>query len=244
MLSLTKVPGHPIWHIQSPHRFELALTFLRMQEYQESPNDRFAGKVFTLDEYMNWYMREMTKKAEVLSYPTDMHRYATTEKFWDAFARKRAGMNGAFTYGADWSGFNVKALAVRAVYEHFRPHTVWENELFVLLNACRVFEEERFYLIGTCIGETDKVFEHELRHGLFGVSIGYRTDVLAVLEKFPVVAFRERLAKDYGAEVLEDEVHAFALTGYGDTYGKPETDEMRALAAALKVVEAKYLPST
>jgi hypothetical protein len=196
MLSISKVAGHPIWHIQSPHRFELALAFLRMQEYQESPNNRFRGKVFTLDAYMDWYMRETTSK----HMPDD-----------------------AFTYGRDWVGFNVRAYAVDAVARLFRPHTVWEQALFALIDREHVREEEECYLIGTRIGETPNVFEHELRHGLFGVNARYRAEVLAVLDRFPVLAFRERLAKDYAREVLDDEVQAYALTGYGDTYGKTET---------------------
>lgn len=217
MLSISRVSGHPIWHIESPHRFELALTFLRIQEYQESPNKYFRGKVFTLDAYMDWYMRQ----------PANKHT-----------------LDGAFTYGTDWSGFNVQSWAVDAVARLFLPHTVWEQALFALLDRAHVREEKEFYLIGTQIGETENVFEHELRHGLFGVNTQYRAEILATLDRFPVLAFRERLAKDYAAEVLDDEVQAYALTGYGDIYGKPETTEMRLLTEVLKRVEAKYLPSS
>ncbi len=242
MLSITKVAGYPIWHIQSPHRHELALTFLRMQEFQESPNERFCGKVFTLDEYMDWYMQCGVEKNDAAAHSCELNQISTDEWALNAFARKRAGKNGAFTYAADWSGFNVKSLAVQAVHQQFAPHTIWEKALFGLLEDMRVLSETQFYLIGTQSGETSDFFEHELRHGLFGVCGEYRNEVLTVLEQFRVDAFRARLAVDYGEDVLDDEVHAYALTGYGNTYGKPETEEMRALTAALKMVEVKYLP--
>jgi len=34
---------------------ELARSFLRFQEYYESPNDQFRGKIFTLGSYKHWY---------------------------------------------------------------------------------------------------------------------------------------------------------------------------------------------
>jgi len=37
-------------------QYELAATFLRFQEYYESP--KFKGKAFSLEEYMDWYAKE------------------------------------------------------------------------------------------------------------------------------------------------------------------------------------------
>lgn len=46
---------------------ELARSFLRFQEYYESPNDQFRGKVFTLGQYKHWY----EQKYGWFSYETD-----------------------------------------------------------------------------------------------------------------------------------------------------------------------------
>ena len=40
-------------------QYELASTFLRVQEHYESP--RFHGRIFTLEEYMDWYAAENGK---------------------------------------------------------------------------------------------------------------------------------------------------------------------------------------
>jgi hypothetical protein len=46
----------PIYHISFASQYLLAATFLRFQEYYESP--KFSGKFFTLEEYMDWYAVE------------------------------------------------------------------------------------------------------------------------------------------------------------------------------------------
>lgn len=44
---------YPIHHVSFPTRHLVTSTFLRFQEHYESPE--FAGKAFTLEEYMDWY---------------------------------------------------------------------------------------------------------------------------------------------------------------------------------------------
>lgn len=39
------------------NQYDITSTFLRFQEHYESPE--FAGKIFTLEEYKNWYTKEM-----------------------------------------------------------------------------------------------------------------------------------------------------------------------------------------
>lgn len=47
-----------ILHVTFPTQQELASTFLRFQEYYESPNPMFKRKIFTLGEYRIWYAEE------------------------------------------------------------------------------------------------------------------------------------------------------------------------------------------
>jgi len=46
---------YPIFLLSFPDQHLLASTFLRFQEYYESP--RFRGRTFTWEEYMDWYAR-------------------------------------------------------------------------------------------------------------------------------------------------------------------------------------------
>lgn len=45
-----------IYHIRAENRYQLTSTFMRMQEFYESP--KFRGKVFGIEEYMDWYASE------------------------------------------------------------------------------------------------------------------------------------------------------------------------------------------
>ena len=45
-----------IYHVNVPTQEELASTFLRFQEFYESP--KFRGKIFSLEEYARWYAAE------------------------------------------------------------------------------------------------------------------------------------------------------------------------------------------
>ena len=52
-LEIRRVTRYPIWHAYYADQRTLALAFVRMQEFYESP--RFCGRVFTLEEFSTWY---------------------------------------------------------------------------------------------------------------------------------------------------------------------------------------------
>jgi len=57
-MRIRKIPEYPIWHVNFSNRRILALAFLRMQEHYESASSRFRGKIFTLDEFKRWQIKE------------------------------------------------------------------------------------------------------------------------------------------------------------------------------------------
>lgn len=66
MLYLKKTPYNS-YCVSSDSGIELATAFLRFQEFYESPNDQFRGKIFTIGQYKSWY----EKKYGWFSYYTD-----------------------------------------------------------------------------------------------------------------------------------------------------------------------------
>lgn len=54
MLNCKIQPYNSIW-IWADSQDELGLTFMRFQEYYESPNPEFRGKIFTLGQLRRWY---------------------------------------------------------------------------------------------------------------------------------------------------------------------------------------------
>jgi hypothetical protein len=57
-----------LYQLQFDDQFEMCMTFLRYQEFYESP--RYEGRKFTLAEYMSWYAKAQSKDG-TFSYPRD-----------------------------------------------------------------------------------------------------------------------------------------------------------------------------
>jgi hypothetical protein len=58
-----------ILHLEFDTQYDLTSTFLRFQEHYESP--RFRGKIFTLEQFMDWYAKQKGK----FSYYEDWHGF-------------------------------------------------------------------------------------------------------------------------------------------------------------------------
>lgn len=54
MLKCKKQPYNSIW-ISADSQDELAITFMRFQEFYESPNPEFKNKIFTVGQLKSWY---------------------------------------------------------------------------------------------------------------------------------------------------------------------------------------------
>ena len=57
-----------IFLVEFENNYDLAMTFLRYQEFYESPNSKFRGKSFTILDYMEWYSKDRDGH---FSYPSD-----------------------------------------------------------------------------------------------------------------------------------------------------------------------------
>ncbi|MFA6422356.1 MAG: ABC transporter ATP-binding protein [Candidatus Buchananbacteria bacterium] len=160
---------------------DVTSTLLRFQEYYESPN--FKGKIFLLKEYKEWY---------ILNSPNSKK-------------------TGKFTYYSDWNGFNIPSYVLKPFYKgRFDPLS--KSEKMIL----KIFEDTAnpFYIIG--IHEETKIghlLKHEIAHGLFYTNKKYRDEVLQILKKYNTEKIKEELRSKagYHEEVLEDEIHAYAI---------------------------------
>lgn len=183
-LSIRKIGSHPIWHIESDGRYELAMTFLRMQEWYESGNPEFRHHTFTLDAYMDWYVREYGKG------------------------------KASFTYADDWGGFNIPSTAVNAVLREFLPHTLHEKVLFQLLSDAGASSEPTYYLIGSRVGQTAFFEHElcHARFGVIPAYRHDVLQVLERFPVIRFRKWLGQLG--YAEAVFDDEVHAYMLTGY------------------------------
>ena len=192
-----KVFPHSIHLLTFDNQHDLASTFLRFQEYYESPE--FAGKVFSLDEYRKWYVNESL----------------------------RSSKNGEFTYYEDWNGFNIPSKILKPFYEgKFDPLSELEQRLLDIYKN----EKEPFYIIG--LHKANDRFsislEHEVAHGLFFINQDYREKVLSILKQYDTSELRKAILKTggYHENVLDDEVHAYAISG-SRTINAPVSGKMK-----------------
>lgn len=165
---------------------DVTSTFLRFQEHYESP--KFAGMVFSLDEYKEWYVKNSPNGIKT----------------------------GEFTYYTDWSGFNIPGTILLPFYEG-KFHPLSEAEEIIL----EMFKDEQnpFYIIG--VHKESKSFEkllrHETAHGLFYTNPEYKKEALEIISKYDTSEVRKDLLASggYGENVLDDEVHAYSISGGG-----------------------------
>lgn len=51
-----------VFHLSFENQYDLAMHFLRVQEFYESPNDEFRNKIFTILDFMEWYSKDHGNK--------------------------------------------------------------------------------------------------------------------------------------------------------------------------------------
>jgi hypothetical protein len=163
------------------------MTFLRFQEHYESP--RFRGKIFSLDEFKKWYVKNS----------------------------KKGKSSGMFTYCSDWGGFNIPSYVLKPFYEgRFDPLSKKEkNMLDIFRNKTGKFYIIGTF---GRTAESKKTLKHEVAHGLFYTNPDYKKGVLKILNTLGKSALKKVHAHlgsktGYHESVFTDETHAYILTG-------------------------------
>lgn len=182
-----------IYHLSFGSGYDLAMHFLRAQEYYESP--KYWRKVFTLVDYMEWYSKEKGKGS--FTYPAD----------WSGFNVPSSVLLDLYGKPGVIPDFNR--------YDEFMKVIVDR-----LVKDC---EGKDFYLIGTSEdgykGDQDEegVLMHEIAHGLYFVDQNYRNDMTTCLT---YMLAKERMDAEvalknmgYHNSTVLDEIHAYASTG-------------------------------
>lgn len=203
MVKVTEIePG--ILHASFGTQYDMAMAFCRMSEWAECPDEEFNHKLFALEDYMRWYAQVYGK--------------------------------GVFTYTKDWGGFNVTEESVGALDQMARldgRYTLSSHEYGLLL-AIEPFRRPTFSLIGTSAGKDEVAFvAHELAHARWHVDDDYRGKMVNIVHKYDTEPLRMWLVVNgYHERVHDDEVHAYALTGWPRKFKL--TPDLKALSRELK----------
>ena len=184
-------------------RYDRAMTFLRVQEFYESPNKKFRGKNFNIWDYIKWYSEEYGK---------------------------------GFTYGTDWSGFNVPLETAYKCYDTLNDrYTDYDDVMESIIHKLYELngDDADGYIIGA--GNTDgDTFKHEVCHGLYYINPNYKATadaVTALIHNENYNIFEKNLLEmGYTELVIKDEIQAYLQYGWeSNDFGKGVSLEMREM---------------
>ena len=150
---------------------------------------------------------------------------------WDYMKWYHEQNHWGFSYGADWSGFNIPLKTVRECYNKLtKPESpydkVMDEILFKLKN-----QSNDSYLIGAkdISGET---FKHEVCHALYHTNKDYKKQMDNLTHGLPkkyYVTFKNNILKmGYAPKVVDDEIQAYLQYGYEEArFGKDVDIDVR-----------------
>lgn len=180
--------GRNVFLVTIPNEFDLAMTFLRAQEFYESNCAQFKGKSFSVIDYIRWYAHQRSNK---FSYPQD----------WAGFNLPGHALVSAMSSIPKYDG-NVYDYAMQDIL----------NRIFDM-NTCN-----RFYVIGISSKSQIYVMDHEIAHALYYLDSSYKRKVNSVLyEEVDTDTINEARINlgtmGYHKSVFTDEIQAYIVSG-------------------------------
>lgn len=180
--------------------YTLCMSFLRFQEYYESPDS--------------------TVRGQVVPYLDLIEKYSKGTSNW------------AFSYVADWGGFNLPSRVIEEVLARGIPdHNIYDYRILAIHSFIRSRTDKPYYLIGTGRRQ-ESYLKHEIAHGLFYTLPEYEEEMLRLIEDLsPDVLdglYQILLGDGYTSEVLDDEVQAYISTGMDDSFSFYIEDKVKA----------------
>jgi len=191
-----------IFQVEAKSQYDLAMTFIRLQEFYESPFKEFRGHTFILEAYMDRYAQEYGN----FTYSTD----------WNGF-------NVPGNIVRKFFSFNETNFMSSPSFKERWLHTA-------LINTGILRSEKDFYLLGThtekiekkeadgaiSISLRDEALDHELAHAFWYLDSDYQKaqiENLAILSKKTTREIHEALEwLGYAEEVFSDEAQAYLST--------------------------------
>lgn len=179
-----------VYHVRASSQYELTSTFMRLQEFYESPFKNIRNRYFTHEQYM-----------DTCAYGTE----------------RSAQQRVKFTYLTDWAGFNVPGNVFNRWVDKFSEQYLWDKEEELIDLVYNAIEEgDRFYVIGTSLEEPNTVIDHELSHAWYYLDRKYKKAMLDLVGKLTKTTYKhicKHLAEEgYTEKVFPDETQAYLAT--------------------------------
>jgi hypothetical protein len=183
------------------------MTFLRVQEYYESPNPDFRGKHFNIWDFIEWYS---STKRGAFTYAFDWGGFNIPLPIaWECYEGKekapKKGYNGVRSMPDTW----------KSKWDETMKDIVWtvQSRMFNKKNK----RDMNAYIIGARDTEGD-TFQHEVAHGLYYTNKEYKELMDEITQTIPLnhyLKFRSNLLKmGYTESVVDDEIQAYLTWGW------------------------------
>jgi hypothetical protein len=171
------------------NQYELTSTMIRMQEFYESDNLKFRNKLFTLDDYMDYYAQTHNTK---FSYFED----------WNGFNIPSNVIN-KWVSGIDKSDKH-----------EFRDKEL--NFLNTLFDTLETNIDNKWYLIAVHSNDNLDTLKHEIAHALYYLDPSYKKNAITLINTIPTyyknIMLEYLTNLGYGKNVLFDEMNAYMST--------------------------------
>jgi ribosomal protein L13E len=137
---------------------------------------------------------------------------------WDYMRWYNLQHGRGFSYGADWSGFNIPLKQINDCYTKLdKCETPYDHAMLAILEAINKASAKNGYVIAC--GDTEgATFKHELCHALYHTDAKYKRCMdaltLRLNEKHRAILERNVLKMGYAAKVINDEIQAYLQYGY------------------------------
>lgn len=142
---------------------------------------------------------------------------------WDYMKWYSEEYGRGFSYGSDWSGFNIPFDVMWKCYNQCQLESPYDEVMWEILTEIdrKTDANKKIYVIGA--GDlTGETFQHEVCHGLWYTNQAYKKQAKNVLMTFHpehYKVFKDNLIDmGYTDGVIDDEIHAYLTTNWN--YGR------------------------
>jgi hypothetical protein len=190
-----------VFLLEFQDHYDMCMTFLRYQEFYESPNPKFRGKAFNILDFMKWY--SSTFGEGIFTYPKD----------WDGF---------------NFCDYIVPTLREKLKDKESPDFNGYDEIMYKAWHKCASKANNKpFYIIGTLNGNDDAK-EHEVAHAFFYLYPEYKkhmTKLVKELKPETKEKINQELKKlGYTSHVYLDETQAYMSTGLNPSFDSYEKE--------------------
>lgn len=138
---------------------------------------------------------------------------------WDYMKWYHEKYGRGFSYGDDWSGFNIPSRKINDCFNKLNKfESPYDYKMFEIISKInRVCNSNTGYIIG-CGSTNCDTFKHEVCHGFYYTNKDYKKQMDALTKGLPKKyydKFKENILKmGYATKVVNDEIQAYLQYGY------------------------------